>query len=173
MAPRSAKPRARPEGSGRRARGPNARPGPRRCAALRLNACTDGAAPLHLVPGSVAPRRPFRRCAFLEHPRAKHSALTRCASLRSLRPRLALSVSLRCTPITNRPASASLRPVARRLARRANQNQQLRKSSWLKSHLQLPPRSTIRVYCFFGSPRLRRTGNAGHASRRFFLPRRA
>ena len=57
-------------------RAKNTRPGPRRCAALRLNACTDGAASLQLVPASVAPRRPFRRCALLEHPRAK----LRCAS---------------------------------------------------------------------------------------------
>ena len=43
----------------------------------------------------LTPRRPFRRCALLEHPRANNSALTRCASLRSLRPRLALSAALR------------------------------------------------------------------------------
>ena len=43
----------------------------------------------------------------------------RCASLRSLRPRLAPSAALRAR--TARPA-LSLRPVARRLARRANQD---------------------------------------------------
>jgi len=46
----------------------------------------------------------------------------RCASRCSLRPRLALSASLRSR--TARPA-LTLRPVVRRLARRANPNQQL------------------------------------------------
>lgn len=122
-APRSAKPRARPEGIGAASpRANDTRPGPRRCAALRLNACTDGAAAFQLVPASTAPRRPFRRCALLEHPRANHSAALRVASLLALR--LAISVPLlrRCTANASRRSLRS--PLAPPSPARPNQNQQ-------------------------------------------------
>jgi len=77
MAPRCAKPRARLDGSRRRARGPRTR-GPARAAALRLNASTDGAASFQLVPASTAPRRPFRR-ARSWNTRAQNSAALRVA----------------------------------------------------------------------------------------------
>jgi hypothetical protein len=49
---------------------------PARPPAVRAeDASTDGAASFQLVPAFTAPRRPFRRCALLEHPRANNSAL--------------------------------------------------------------------------------------------------
>jgi hypothetical protein len=106
MAPRCAKPRARPEGIGAASpRAKDTRPGPRRCAALRLNASTDGAATLHLVPGSAPPRRPFRR-ARSWNTRAQNSA--------------ALRVACRSLPYASRSAFrsfvAALRARAARLA---------------------------------------------------------
>ena len=75
---------------------------------LRLVACTDGAATFQLVPASTAPRRPFRRSALLEHPRANDSVrFTHCASLRSLRH--GSRSPFRCAPLRARTARPALR----------------------------------------------------------------
>ena len=101
MAPRCAKPRARPGASGRRARGPKTtRPGPRRCAGAPLER-------LHGQRGdrstscrvALAPRRPFRRA---------RSAAPRANQLRSLR---SLRGAGRALPYASRPAFRS--PAAR------------------------------------------------------------
>ncbi len=97
---------------------------PTNCVPLRTPARTP---PLHSGSDGLRCASPTvpAKCALLEHPRANHSA-----PLRSLRLALLVAATvraLRCAAVANRPASASLRPVARRLARRANQNQPLRK----------------------------------------------
>jgi len=113
MAPRCAKPRARPEGSGRRARGPKStRPGPRRCAPLRLNACTAFALAAPTVPAiarswTTRAQNPPRCCAA---PRVPLLAL-----------RLAFSVSLlRSLHSQREPPGSRPSPIAPGLAPGAN-----------------------------------------------------
>lgn len=80
MAPRCAKPRARPEEIGAASpRAKNTRPGPRRCALAPLERRHGrrGYAPARPGFHSAAPTVPA--CALLEHPRANNSAALRVA----------------------------------------------------------------------------------------------
>lgn len=112
-APRSAKPRARPEESGRRARGPMTR-GPRRFASL-LRRC----APLGRLHGRRRHRftaEPVPRCRRRPFRRKARSWNTRAQTLR-----LALCVALlrRCTANASRRSPASRDRLLRGLAPRA------------------------------------------------------
>ena len=103
MAPRYAKPRARPEEIGAASpRANDTRPGPRRCAALRLNACTDGAADVPARAGFHSRRADRSGVRAPGTPARRNSAALRVASLLALR--LAFSVPLlrRCTASASR-----------------------------------------------------------------------